>query len=306
MQLDIVTISGEKYSTEIDSFNTKISEVISGLTEKYSLKKESIVLIARGKCMTETDKKLSDYSIDKNIPIILHLRSTEMEEEEAPKTEVTVEVASESDSGSESETESNSDTDSSSEGSSSQEEDEEQPEDETRIYNGEQLKAAIENDPYIILNILQLLAMTNPFILSYIATVPQNVKKMVIDTLDNKDFSLKVIVPKDSVDPIRDALNMNQTEIDRNEADEETTESTVAVTDSVEERGSIAETEIPSVNSTEGPVTINQYDVDKTNIEYILEQVDNEMVNFQYAKDIYLLLNRNIEGAINMLKGKTN
>ena len=81
---------------------------------------------------------------------------------------------------------------------------------------------------------------------------------MLARTLENSDFTLKVVVMPDSTDPIMAALNS---------------------------------------------APLNPYLVDKQNVERIMERINNAAFSFEYVKDAYLLLNRDIEQTIQFLSG---
>lgn len=253
MKLLLLSITGNKrYEVEVDNFETTIGQIIEILSTKYDLDHDRIILISKGKRMTEHSNTLEFYNVNEKTPIILHMIPESMIKPKKQTKILKAETVPEDNEAPEIETEKPPEAEAEAEA---------EPEPETRIYSNIQVKTALKQDPFILLDILQIMAMGNPFLLSYIATTPQNVKDMLARTLANSDFKLKVVVMPGTNDPIMTALNS---------------------------------------------APLNPYLVDKQNVERIMERIGNSAFSFEYVKDAYLLLNRNIEQTVQFLSGSNN
>ena len=76
----------------------------------------------------------------------------------------------------------------------------------TRVYSGAEILQAIKVDALIIVNIMNLIAQTNPFYLSYLATNPDAAKDHLLTTLRSPDFTLRVKCESIEQDPVLPAL----------------------------------------------------------------------------------------------------
>ena len=162
MKLLLLSITGNKrYEVEIDNFDITIGQVIEDLAATYELDYDRIILISQGKRMTDHTSTLAFYNITEKTPIILHMIPESMVKSKK-QTKITKTESQPQQEVTEAESESKQET-----------EQETEPVYETRIYSNLQVKTALKQDPFILLDILQIMAMGNPFLLSYIATTPK-------------------------------------------------------------------------------------------------------------------------------------
>lgn len=283
MQLSIHTISGKQYVIELDSLEETVLSVRDKVSQVTEVPAEQITLISKGKQLNDLDKTIADYNVTPATKVMLHIRGTSK-----PTTTNIVastptlipphvhhvqttlpvgEVVNDSKSSEDDDT-GTSDTDNSDDDSTDNtdcNDDTESSEELTEgpTYTGAQVKEALSKDPYVLLNILQLLSHANPFILSYIATTPHLVKTSIIEQLESQSFRLKIMLRPGMTDPIAHLLTA---------------------------------TSVPVVPDTE-----NQYNIDQANIATIVQRVNNPLVTPEYAKDIYLVMDRNVENTINFI-----
>ena len=79
-----------------------------------------------------------------------------------------------------------------------------------RSYSGEEVREAIKLSPYVIINLLSLLAKNDPFILSYVATNPNLVIQDINHMLTDPEFILTINAPTEEADPIAFILDLDQ------------------------------------------------------------------------------------------------
>ncbi len=287
--------------------NPVIEDLINAIYDKYSINVKYIIF-NKQKC-TEKDRTLESYGItNESFVIMMSDRSksaTQVAIPDIDKQQSTTEVApdnqesiseldedqhaseeSEQDASDESEQDASDESEQDEDNDSEQDEDEESEQDEDSdsddqetdyyYYSSSLFKKILSHSPMILIHVLNHFAQEDPFILSHIATNKNNVIKIFenIIKIHKSDEELHSIIEL--------AISEITSESDSKEE--------VSESDSKEE-------------VTESEIAPNQYEIDIQNVTTIMRAVDieNGESNFNRIKDLYLLMDRNIDNTINVL-----
>lgn len=144
----------------------------------------------------------------------------------------------------------------------------------TRTYNNRELYHAVAEEPLILVNIISLMSLSNPFVPSHLVVTPELLKNQLNDMFNDPEFRLTIRCSSAEHDPIAhilDRIDSLSSISDPSESDYETSDDSV---------------------SSDSDFVDSPYELDRLAVLRIMDVVDATPDTFEQIKDIYLFLDR--------------